>query len=194
MSSSCCAHDALDWFAAIAPALAAAAAALATWKTAQVAKQVGADSLALQRRQMRPLLVIYNRSRILRGGVGVHWIVELQNLGQSPANIETFRILMGGNEVGLSSALEPPEEFWTRVMRALVDPAVRIVEVDGPIYRPPFATPDGAVRPLFDVQLEGDVDALNAAMRQLELDIEFVSPDADERVSIRRRPADQTAR
>jgi hypothetical protein len=192
MAGSCCTHDALEWFAAIAPAFAAGAAAVATWKTAQVAKQVGADSLALQRPMMRPLLVVYHRHRILRGGVGLHWIVELQNLGQSSANIEAFRILVGGNEV-VARDLEPPEEFWSRVMRALVDPAVGIDEVDGPVNRPPFAIPAREVRPLFDVKLEGDVETLNTAIRQLELDIEFSSPDSDERISIRRRVADQAA-
>lgn len=181
-------HDALDWFAAIGPTVAAAAAAVATWKAAQVAR----DSLTLQRRMMRPLLVIYTRYRVLRGRVGIHWIVELQNLGQSPANIETFRILVGGNEVEPTGDLEPPEEFWSRVMRTLVDPGVGIDELDGPIYRAPFAIPAGAVRPLFDVKLEGDVDTLNRAIRELEVDIEFTAPDSDERISIRRRPADQT--
>jgi hypothetical protein len=189
MSGSCCAHDFVDWLAAVGPTVAAAAAAVATWKAAQAAR----DSLTLQRRMMRPLLVIYTRYRVLRGGVGIHWIVELQNLGQSPANIEAFRILVGGNEVEPTGDLEPPEEFWSRVMRTLVDPAVGIDELDGPIYRAPFAIPAGAVRPLFDVKLEGDVETLNHAIREMELDIEFTAPDSDERISIRRRPADQAA-
>ena len=183
-------HDALDWLAAIGPTVAAGAAAWATWKTSQVARQVGTDSVEMQRRIMRPLLVVYCRLRPLRGGVGIHWIVELQNLGQSPANIAVFRLLVGGNEVEPQD-LEAPEDFWSRLMRTLVDPAVGIDELDGIVYRAPFAIPAREVRLLFDVQLEGDLETLNAAIRTLEVDLEFTSPDSDERVSIRRRPADQ---
>jgi hypothetical protein len=39
---------------AIAPTIAASAAAVATWKAAHIAKQVGADSLSLERRMLRP--------------------------------------------------------------------------------------------------------------------------------------------
>jgi archaellum component FlaG (FlaF/FlaG flagellin family) len=157
MSGSCSAHDALDWFAAIGPTVAAAAAAWATWKTAQVAKQVGADSLALQRRIERPLLVVGNRLKVIRGRLGIHVIVELKNMGQSAANIESIRILVGGNEVA-TRTLEPTNEFWTRVINMLAP---------------------GEIQPLLDVTLEGDTTKLHEALRSLEVDIEYKAPWGD---------------
>lgn len=139
-----------------------------------MARQVGADGLALQRRMARPLLVVGDRLRMIRGRIGFHWIVELKNMGQSAGEINSLRILVGGNAV-VPAALEPTTDYWTRVMRSL-DPPVGILEVEGQVIRPPFAISPGEIVRLFDAKLQGDVELLHAAMRTLAVDIEYTSP------------------
>jgi hypothetical protein len=164
-------HDAFDWFVAIGPTLAAAAAAWATWKTAQVAKQISVDGLALQRSIARPVIVVRSRIRIDRGEVGLHVAVHLENMGQSAANIELLRILVDGNEV-TTGALEPPNEFWTRVITMVV-PGMRPPAISGHVIRPAFALSAKEIQPLLDVQLEGDTTELHRALQTLAIDVEY---------------------
>jgi len=164
-------HDALDWFAAIGPTVAAGAAAIATWKTAKVAEQVGADSLRLQRLIQRPLIVIGSQRRLMRGGTGVHLIVELKNMGQTSGNIESFRVSVGGNEVKIR-AMEPTGGFWTRVFTAAT-PGARINFKSGQVLLPHFAVSPGEIVPLVDVQLEGDVSEIDVTLNDINIDVRF---------------------
>jgi archaellum component FlaG (FlaF/FlaG flagellin family) len=77
----CYGHDVLDWFAAVGPTIAAAAAAWAAWSAVKVSKQIHKESQSLQRMIARPLLVV--SSRVRHHGSAFNWIVQIANVGQS---------------------------------------------------------------------------------------------------------------
>jgi hypothetical protein len=168
------AHDALDWFAAIGPTLAAGAAAWATWKTAQVAKQVGGDSLAFRRRMSRPRVIIGKLISWDRGGIGLHVKTEIKNTGQSTAEITSVQIRVE-DELVVPTPMEGTLDFWRRVIRMVV-PGVKIVAISGQVIRPPFALSAEEQYPLLDVRAEGDMEVLFQAFQGIEVAVHSRAP------------------
>jgi hypothetical protein len=122
-------------------------------------------------------LVIGGRLKRFVGGTGIVWIVEMKNMGQSAANIDRHRILVGANEIG-HVPLEPTVEDWGRVI-ASAAPGVGILSVEGQVIKPPFAVSPGEIVRIFETRLEGDVNRLHAALRTLAIDVEYVAPWGD---------------
>jgi hypothetical protein len=123
LSAICQGRDALDWFAAIGPTIAAAAAAWAAWSAVKVSKQIHEESQALQRKISRPLLVV--SSRIRHVGTTFNWIVEITNVGQTAANMESLTVFADRQKI-VPEPLEPPKAFWRRVFSIVSLPQIQV--------------------------------------------------------------------
>lgn len=93
-------------------------------------------------------------------------------MGQSAANIEWVAVRVGGMTV--NPRLEGAREFWIRVM-GMLDPAPGVIGADGQLIERDWAISSGEVCRLFTTRLEGDMERLRAAMRTLEVELQYVS-------------------
>jgi len=107
-SATCAGHDALGWFAAIDPTVAAFAAAWAASTAVTVTTQFHQESQSLQRDIARPLLVMFHK--VSENGPTINWDVELRNTGKTAANIEKTRVFAAGREAVLEP-LPAPGQF-----------------------------------------------------------------------------------
>jgi len=176
LNSVCQGHDALDWFAAIGPTIAAAAAAWAAWSAVKVSKQIHKESQALQRMIARPLLVVSSRVRHV-GGV-FNWIVEITNVGQTAANIESLTVFADRQKI-VPELLEAPKAFWRRVLSNVSLPQIQVNQ--GNTIVSDFALAPDAQILLFDTTLASEHPQLDAAIRKVEIEITYVAPWGDRR-------------
>jgi hypothetical protein len=165
-------HDALDWFAAIGPTIAALAAAGATFFTARVARQIHREGQRAQRQLMRPRLVFRNLLRTNPNGAGLQWSVRVRNHGQSAAQITRSAVLIGGTPIEVRPT-ESMEQFWTQVLKSQ-----GVVEVSGLLsfsFMPPVSLGGGADQRLVEAILLGDEQVLRLAASRIETRITYES-------------------
>jgi hypothetical protein len=135
-------HDVLDWFAAIGPTA-------ATFFTAWIAWKVYRNGERLQRQLMRPIVAFQSQwvQPFCR------WIVEMENIGQSAANLESFRVYVNGERIQ-PEQFEQPRPYWARVMMSAG--SLGIQDVDGNLISAPRAIKANEKLPLFDVTIRDD--------------------------------------
>jgi hypothetical protein len=166
--SNCCPHNFVDWLAALGPTLATVFAGVATISVYKRGEQ-------LQRQITRPLLVIHHR--VAQGAPFWHWIIEVRNEGQGPANIEAFTIVAGEEIVELEPT-ESPTDYWNRVLTALG--VLRVHSVTGNAVLPPLSIGGGAEYLLLDAHIGGEPRAINAVIRRLEIRVRYKSALGDQ--------------
>jgi hypothetical protein len=175
MSAQC--HDMLDWFSAIAPTVAAFAAAAATLYTARVAKQISNDSQQLQHLLVRPRLTFHTEFRLIPESVSFLWSVKVRNHGMSPAQIRRFEVLID-DKVVIRPATETPVEFWERVITAQAVTKATILSCNW------FETPlslgaDSEVAVVVAV-LHGQQKVLQLATSRIEVRMHYTSAFGDQ--------------
>jgi hypothetical protein len=158
-------HDALDWFAAIGPTLAAFFAAWVAWRTYW-------NGDKLQRELARPILSIrHNFQRPSDNTLA--WVVELRNDGHSPANIERFSVFVGGEKVELGT-IQSPDEYWEGILYQLG--ALRLTRRASSIaIHPPLAIGAASGITLFNILLLGEDKDFEKVISNLEIRMKFKS-------------------
>lgn len=162
--ASCCQHDLVDWLAALGPTLATVFAGVATILVYRRGER-------FQRQLVRPLLVV--RHQINPNEPFVRWIAELRNQGQGAANIDSFTVI-AGEEIVEPEPLQAPKEYWEGVLYGLGILRVQTVADARTVLAPlSVATNESVV--LFDANIQGDRDSLNAAVKKLEIRLRYHS-------------------
>lgn len=159
-------HDALDWFSAIGPTIAAFFAAWVAWSTYRRGE--------ILRRQLTRPLVMFRHNLNVSNQVASRWILELRNEGPTAANIEEFTVLARG-EVVSADFFNEPREYWATVFDQLG--ALRVLEIADPrTIRVPFGLGANTAVTLFDAAFGGDKTAFERIVSGIELRVAFRSP------------------
>ncbi len=155
-------RDALDWFTAIGPTLAAGAAAWVAWR-------VGRSTEALQRQIARPMLSLTGRSN--NTVAGVHFKLTLHNGGLSPATVVSC-VVFGAAQNLAPNDDESAPDYWRRVLQTLDATFERMalgqlrIIVGGLLARGRVIGPQSAVI-LLEANLQGDPAQLRDLLRRL---------------------------
>jgi hypothetical protein len=163
--ASCCQHDFVDWLAALGPTLATLFAGATTILVYRRGEK-------FQRQLVRPLLVIRHKLSPF-DELFTRWIAEIRNEGQGAATVDSFTVV-AGEEIIEPEPLQAPREYWQTVLYGLGILRVQAVE-DAHVILPPvsIATSESVV--LFDAQVQGERDAINAAVKKLEIRLHYRS-------------------
>lgn len=102
-------HDFFDWFSAVGPTLAAAAAAYVAW-------QVGRSTEALQRQLARPMLRL--KAMCSNTGTGIHYKLTLNNASAFGATVVSFTVFTDGNNFPPNPD-EATAGYWRRALQAI---------------------------------------------------------------------------
>jgi hypothetical protein len=165
-------HDALDWFSAIGPTLAAFFAAWVAWATYKRGEH-------LQRQLTRPL-VMFRHNFNLGNGAASRWILDLRNEGPTAANIEEFTILARG-EIVSAEFFNEPAKYWRLVFARLTVfdhlGSLKPIAVSNPVtIRVPYGLAPNSAITLFDASFEGDKESFEKMVNGIELRVAYRSP------------------
>jgi hypothetical protein len=172
--ANCCAHDFVDWLAALGPTLAtvfAGAATLVVYRRGEL----------FQRQLVRPLVVV--RHQVNPGHEYTRWIVQVKNEGQGAANIDAITVVAGEHIIEFDP-MESPRDYWQRVLTSLG--LASVLSVDGWRIEPPYSMGSGAEQPLFDAHVQGQREEISTAITKLEIRLR-VHSSLGERFVIRHR-------
>jgi len=146
----------LLWLAILVPAAAAVYAPFAIYRRQERTRRYLARPLVAVRHQLDP-----------EHGPFTRWMVDIRNEGDDAVNIESMTVVAGDEIIEWDPPLEPPQEYWSRVLYSAG--VLRVQQVKGNVINPPRSITGKSDVLLFDAVVGGPRENISDAIRRLEI-------------------------